>query len=86
VHVFYEVYGDAADTVCLLPFWPVFHSRAWRCQIPYLARHFRVIAIDPRGNGRSDRPQNAAAYSRAEHVADVLVVLDAAGVERAMLA
>jgi pimeloyl-ACP methyl ester carboxylesterase len=86
VHVFYEVYGDAADTVCLLPFWPVFHSRAWRCQIPYLARHFRVIAIDPRGNARSDRPQNAAAYSRAEHVADVLAVLDAAGVERAMLA
>jgi pimeloyl-ACP methyl ester carboxylesterase len=85
VRVFYEVYGEAADTVCLLPVWPVFHSRAWRSQIPYLARHFRVIAIDPRGNGRSDRPREPSAYSRAAHVADVLAVLDAVDVERAML-
>ena len=42
VRVFYEVYGDAADTVCLLPLWAVMHSRVWRCQISYLARHFRV--------------------------------------------
>jgi pimeloyl-ACP methyl ester carboxylesterase len=85
VHVFYEVYGSDADTICLLPPWPLTSSRIWRLQIPYLSRHFRVIAIDPRGNGRSDRPRHPAAYGRAAHVADVLAVLDAAGVERAML-
>jgi pimeloyl-ACP methyl ester carboxylesterase len=85
VRVFYEVYGDSSDTVCMLPPWAVVHSRFWRCQIPYLARHFRVIAIDPRGNGRSDRPPRREAYSRAAHVRDVIAVLDAAGAERAMM-
>ncbi len=86
VRVFYECYGDGADTVCLLPPIPLFHSRSWRGQIACLARHFRLITIDPRGNGRSDRPRDPAAYSRAAHVADVLAVLDATGTERAMLA
>jgi pimeloyl-ACP methyl ester carboxylesterase len=28
-----------------------------RMQIPYLARHCRVLTFDGRGNGRSDRPE-----------------------------
>jgi pimeloyl-ACP methyl ester carboxylesterase len=31
-------------------------SRHWKMQIPYLARHCRVLTFDGRGNGRSDRP------------------------------
>jgi pimeloyl-ACP methyl ester carboxylesterase len=85
VRVFYEVYGDSSDTVCMLPPWPLLTSRMWRLQIPYLARHFRVIAIDPRGNGRSDRPQRREAYSRAAHVGDLIAVLDAVGAESAMM-
>lgn len=60
-------------------------SRFWRLEIPYLARHFRVIAIDPRGNGRSDRPPQRESSSRAAHVRDVIAVLDAVGVESAMM-
>ena len=85
VRVFWEVYGDSPDTVCLLPPWALLHSRAWHPQIAYLARHFRVITIDPRGNGRSDRPSLVSAYSRAAHVRDVIAVLDATGTERASL-
>ena len=85
VRVFYEVYGDSPDTVCMLPPWALIHSRCWRAQIPYLSRHFRVVAIDPRGNGRSDRPDDRRAYSRAAHVGDVVRVLDAAGIEEAMM-
>ena len=53
--------------------------------MPYLARRFRVITIDPRGNGRSDRPQAAAAYADTEFVADTLAVMDACQVERAVV-
>ena len=40
-----------------------------------------VVTIDPRGNGRSDRPQSAAAYADAEFVADTIAVMDAVGIE-----
>jgi pimeloyl-ACP methyl ester carboxylesterase len=54
-------------------------------QIPYLARHFRVITFDPRGNGQSDRPPESAAYAEREFAADALAVMDANGAERAVL-
>ena len=56
VRVFYEVYGSGEPTVLLLPTWSLIHSRHWKMQIPYLARHCRVVTFDGRGNGRSDRP------------------------------
>ncbi len=59
VRVFWERYGDGEPTILLMPTWEIVHSRSWRCQIPYLARHCRVICFDPRGNGRSDRPREA---------------------------
>ncbi|HKP91475.1 MAG TPA: alpha/beta hydrolase [Thermoleophilaceae bacterium] len=85
VRVYWEAFGDSDDVVCLLPPWALGHSRGWRAQVPYLSRHFRVITIDPRGNGRSDRPEHAAAYSRAAHVGDTLAVLDATGTDSAMM-
>ena len=46
-------------------------------QIPYFARHGRVVTFDGRGNGRSDRPREPPAYERSEFAADALAVLDA---------
>jgi pimeloyl-ACP methyl ester carboxylesterase/predicted glycosyltransferase len=83
VRVYYEVYGSGEQTVFLLPTWSVIHSRHWKMQIPYLARHCRVVTFDGRGNGRSDRP--AAGYDESEFAADALAVMDATGTERATL-
>jgi pimeloyl-ACP methyl ester carboxylesterase/predicted glycosyltransferase len=85
VRVFWERYGEGEPTVLLPPTWEIVHSRFWKGQIPYLARHTRVVTFDPRGNGRSDRPDDYDAYVRREFAADALAVLDAAGVDRAVV-
>jgi pimeloyl-ACP methyl ester carboxylesterase len=86
VRVFYEVYGNAPTTFLLFPPSPISHSRLWKGQIPYLSRHFRVVVFDPRGNGRSDRPTDAAAYSWWEYMADGRAVLEASGAQDALVA
>jgi pimeloyl-ACP methyl ester carboxylesterase len=86
VRVFWEAYGDAPTTFLLFPPSPISHSRIWKGQIPYLARHFRVVCFDPRGNGRSDRPTEAAAYSWWEYMADGRAVLEASGAREALVA
>jgi pimeloyl-ACP methyl ester carboxylesterase len=85
VNLYYEVYGSGEPTVLLLPTWSIIHSRHWKMQIPYLARHCRVLTFDGRGNGRSDRPREAAAYGEAEFAADAIAVMDATETERAVI-
>src|SRR6185436_4345372 len=85
VRVFYEVYGEGEPTVMFVPPWALVHSRSWKMQIPYFARHCRVLAFDPRGNGKSDRPQTPDAYNEHEYAADALAVLDETGTEQAVL-
>jgi pimeloyl-ACP methyl ester carboxylesterase len=85
VRLHYEVYGSGEPTVLLLPTWSIIHSRHWKMQIPYLARHGRVITFDGRGNGRSDRPAEPDAYREEEFAADALAVMDATATERAVL-
>jgi pimeloyl-ACP methyl ester carboxylesterase len=86
VRVAWDRYGTGDPTILLLPTWSIVHARHWRLQVPYLARHFRVLTIDGRGNGRSDRPSDPAAYADAEFVADAVGVLDETGTQRAVLA
>lgn len=86
VRVFWERYGDGGPTILLLPTWSIIHSRHWKFQIPFLARSFRVVTLDGRGNGRSDRPPDPAAYADTEVVADAVAVLDAVGADRAVIA
>jgi predicted glycosyltransferase len=57
----------------------------WKAPVPYLARRFRVITVEGRGNGRADRPVTAEAYSDREYVDDAIAVLDATGVDRAVV-
>jgi pimeloyl-ACP methyl ester carboxylesterase/predicted glycosyltransferase len=85
VRVFWELYGSGEPTILFLPTWSIIHSRTWKAQIPYLARHCRVLAVDGRGNGRSDRPSEPDAYREEEFAADALAVMDATDTERAVL-
>jgi pimeloyl-ACP methyl ester carboxylesterase len=85
VRLHWEVYGEGDLTVFLLPTWSIVHSRVWKGQIPYLARHCRVLVMDGRGNGLSDRPIGAAAYTDEVFAADCLAVMDDTGTQSASL-
>jgi pimeloyl-ACP methyl ester carboxylesterase len=76
VRLYYEVTGTGPVTLLLVAPWSISHSRCWKLQVPFLARHYRVVTHDARGNGRSDRPAGPAAYADAELLADALAVLD----------
>jgi len=84
--LFYEVYGEGEETIFLLPTWSVVHSRHWKMQIAYLARHFRVLSMDGLGNGRSDRCRAPKRHAPAEVARDCLAVMDATATQRAVMA
>jgi pimeloyl-ACP methyl ester carboxylesterase/predicted glycosyltransferase len=86
VRLAYRVHGDPGrPTLLLMPTWAIIPSRFWKLQVPYLARHFRVVTFDGRGRGESDRPVDMESYVDDEHAADAVAVLDATGTERAVL-
>ena len=61
VEIRYERYGEGWPPILLLPTWSLVHSRHWKMQVPYLARHFTVVCFDGRGSGGSGRPASASA-------------------------
>jgi pimeloyl-ACP methyl ester carboxylesterase/predicted glycosyltransferase len=85
LEVHYAVYGDGQPTLLMIPPSPITHSRIWKGLIPHLARHYRVVTLDGRGNGKSGRPTDPAAHSQEANLADILAVLDAAETARAFL-
>lgn len=85
VGIHYEVHGDGGPTILLLPTWMIIHSRFWKLQIPYLARHFRVVSYDSPGNGKSDRPLDPKAHGAYAHLIYTERVLDEVGADRAVL-
>jgi pimeloyl-ACP methyl ester carboxylesterase/predicted glycosyltransferase len=73
--IFCQVTGSGTRDLFLLPQCQVVtYSRMWKHQIPYLSRYFRVITMDPRGNGRSDRPPTG--YDLQTRYDDLVAVLD----------
>lgn len=79
VRVCYEIEGDGFPLVLIIGLgaekevWEL-HSNAWR-------EHFKVIKIDNRGIGQSDKPRGP--YTTDEMADDILAVMDHAGIGKA---
>ena len=56
-------------------------SSYWKAQIPEFTRFYRVIAVDSRGHGTSERGTQALSFDQMAR--DLKAVLDARGVRRA---
>lgn len=78
VHL-HTVTGGTGPPVLLLPGWPQTWY-AWRLLMPALAADFRVVTMDPRGTGRSDKP--AEGYDTATLAGDAAGLMAALGHDR----
>lgn len=85
VKLHYEIYGEGQHTIVFVPTWALIHSRCYKAQVPYFSEHFRVITYDPRGNGKSDRPDDVEAYAVDRLIDDVRAVMDATDTQKATL-
>lgn len=87
VRLFYEVHGAAGGgTPVLLTHGYSASSRMWQPNLPALALRRRLITWDIRGHGMSDSPEDPALYSEDLSVGDMLALLDAEGIDRAVVA
>ncbi len=85
IHFHYVEQGNGSPVLLLHGFPELWYS--WRHQIPALAAaEFRAIAPDLRGYGESDKPSEIEAYDIQHLVADLVGLLDALGIERAVIA
>jgi len=88
VHIAYQVVGDGAQNLVLVPGWVSHIEYAWEDPslshfLRRLASFSRLILLDRRGTGLSDRVNELP--SLEQRMDDVRAVMDAAGVERAAL-
>ncbi len=83
VKSWYAQYGDSGPWLAFAPIFQIANSHLLRGVLPWLAQHYRVVAMDLRGNGRSDRPDTQDQYTFDHYYADFVAVLDRLEVERA---
>jgi 3-oxoadipate enol-lactonase len=81
--LYYEVHGPEGTSPIALLEGMGGDISGWRRNIPHLAAHHRVVAVDSRGNGRSDKPDRPV--SMGTFVDDTSALLDHMGVESAHL-
>lgn len=82
VKISYEVTGQGRPLV-LLYGWAC--DRSWWSEAGYvddLQRDYRLINVDLRGHGNSDKPHEPSAYRGEAVISDVLAVADAEGIDR----
>ena len=86
VTVSYRVHGtDSGWPPVLLSHGYAASADMWRPNVDVLAADRQVITWDIRGHGASDSPEDLGRYTEESSVADMAAILDAAGVERAVV-
>lgn len=83
VNLNYEIHGNGP--ALLLSHGYSATLEMWRGQIRSLSLQHRLIVWDMRGHGQTDSPDDPSVYSEEATIADMVALLDAAGVEQAIL-
>jgi pimeloyl-ACP methyl ester carboxylesterase len=83
VRLFHETTGSGEDLVFVHEF--AGDSTSWEPQVRHFARRYRCTTFNARGWPPSDVPPAVSSYSQQRAAADILAVMDSAGIERAHL-
>jgi len=82
LHIAYEDVGYGSPAVVLIH--GAFGNRShYAAQIEHLSQRHRILALDLRGHGESDVPQDG--FGLRDYAEDVIAVCEAAGVDRYVL-
>jgi pimeloyl-ACP methyl ester carboxylesterase len=82
VHIHYEIVGHGPDLLLHIGMFGALEDW-YDADYVALQESYRLVLLDPRGQGQSDAPHDPTAYSPDARVGDVLAVPDAAGIDRA---
>ncbi len=81
IEIYYESHGDGQPLVLISGIG--YTNWQWHRMVPYLADRFQVITFDNRGVGQTDKP--AGPYSAHMLAADTVGLLDALGIDKAII-
>lgn len=81
--LYYELHGDPAAPVLVLLNGLTSDTTSWGQHVPRLAKHYRLLVYDCRGQGQSDKPEDP--YISTRHAQDLIELLDYLGMERVRL-
>jgi len=79
IRMYYEIHGQGDPLFLIMGLRR--NAEWWYCQIPFLSKHFKVIAFDNRGAGRSDRPKMD--YSIRLFADDTAALMEALKIKKA---
>jgi pimeloyl-ACP methyl ester carboxylesterase len=83
VKLHYEVHGSGPALILTHGY--SLTSAMWEGQSEALSKGHKLVLWDMRGHGRSDYPDDPAAYGEALTVADIAALLDAVGADKAIV-
>jgi pimeloyl-ACP methyl ester carboxylesterase len=83
VRLHYEVVGQGPPLILHIGMFGALEDWHDAGYVAALRDSYRLILVDPRGQGQSDAPHDPAVYGPEQRVGHVLAVLDSEGIERA---
>ena len=81
VDLYYEFHGPETGELVILNNGVFMNTGSWAFQLPDLAKRYRVLAYDMRGQGQSEHPESD--YSLELHAEDLVALMDALGLAKA---